>query len=64
MWHAIDHGMLELNVWHGDTANVAPGDPLLDIVIDSLRAQGLAAHFDEGRVEVAAFWHRRLTAFP
>jgi hypothetical protein len=62
VWHAIDHGMLELNVWHGDTANVAPGDLLLDIVIDSLRTQGLAARFDEGRVEVAAFWQRRLTA--
>ena len=26
VWHAIDEGMLEVNVWHGSTANVAPGD--------------------------------------
>jgi Domain of unknown function (DUF6891) len=62
VWHAIDHGMLELNIWHGDTANVAPGDFLLDLVLERLAAQGLDAHFDEGRVEVAAFWQRRATA--
>src|SRR5690348_15630917 len=26
VWHAIDEGMLEVNVWHATTANVAPGD--------------------------------------
>ena len=26
VWHAVEHGMLELNVWHGSSANVAPGD--------------------------------------
>jgi hypothetical protein len=62
VWHAIDHGMLELNIWHGDTANVAPGDLLLDLVLQRLAAQGLDARFDEGRVEVAAFWQRRATA--
>ena len=60
VWHAIDHGMLELNVWHGDTANVAPGDDLLDVVLDVLARHGLAAHFDEGRIEVGASWLRRL----
>jgi len=59
VWHAVDHGMLELNVWHGDSANVAPGDQLLDLVIDTLGRHGLAAHFDEGRIEIAASWHRR-----
>ena len=58
VWHAIDHGMLEINVWHADTANVAPGDLLLDLVIGCLERQGLSAHFDEGRIEVGAHWHR------
>jgi Domain of unknown function (DUF6891) len=58
VWHAIDHGMLEINVWHADTANVGPGDALLDRVIGCLERHGLSAHFDEGRIEVAAHWHR------
>ena len=62
VWHAIDHGMLELNVWHGDTANVAPGDELLDLVLDVLARHGLSAHFDEGRIEVGASWLRRVPA--
>jgi hypothetical protein len=62
VWHAIDHGMFELNVWHGDTANVAPGDQLLDLVLEVLGRHGLPAHFDEGRIEVAARWLRRLPA--
>lgn len=60
VWHAVDEGMLEVNVWHGTTANVAPGDALLDHVLGVLEKHGLAAHFDEGRVEVSAYWHRRL----
>ena len=32
VWHAVDHGMLEVNLWHGSTANVAPGDALLTAV--------------------------------
>ncbi len=60
VWHAIDEGMLEVNVWHPTTANVGPGDPLLDEVIAVLGRHGLPAHFDEGRVEVTAHWHRRL----
>ena len=60
VWHAIDEGMLEVNVWHASTANVAPGDPLLDHVVGVLERHGLSAHYDEGRVEVGAHWHRRL----
>lgn len=59
VWHAVDHGMLELNVWHPDSANAAEGDALLDEVIAALAAEGIAAHFDEGRIEVSAHWHRR-----
>ncbi len=58
VWHAIDEGMLEVNVWHASTANVAPGDALLDEVVAALERQGLPAHFDEGRVEVTAWWQR------
>lgn len=60
VWHAVDHGMLELNVWHGDTANVAPGEPLLDRVVRALAEVGLQGHFNEGRVEVAARWRKAL----
>ncbi len=59
VWHAVDHGMLELNLWHGDGANVAPGDGLLADVLAVLSAHGLGAGFDEGRIEVAASWQRR-----
>lgn len=58
VWHAIDEPMLEVNLWHPDTANVAPGDPLLDEVLGLLRRHGLPARFDEGRVEVATRWQR------
>ncbi len=60
VWHAIDHGMLEINLWHADTANAAPGDELLDEVVAIFARHGLDAHFDEGRIEVAAHWRRRL----
>jgi hypothetical protein len=61
VWHAIDEGMLEVNVWHADTANAAPGDALLDDVVATFAAHDLAAHFDEGRIEVGAHWQRRPT---
>lgn len=60
VWHAVDEGMLEVNLWHGSTANAAPGDALLDDVLAVLARHGLTAHFDEGRIEVAARWQRRL----
>ena len=60
VWHAVDEGMLEVNLWHGTTANAAPGDLLLDDVLGVLEKHGLAAHFDEGRIEVDAHWHRRV----
>jgi hypothetical protein len=59
VWHAIDEGMLEVNLWHRNTANAAPGDPLLAEVLAEFAAAGLDAHFDEGRIEVAAYWHHR-----
>ncbi len=62
VWHAIDEGMLEVNVWHGTTANVAPGDTLLDDVVAVFERHRLPAHFDEGRVEVTAHWRRRLVS--
>ncbi|HEY9563247.1 MAG TPA: hypothetical protein VIR30_05695 [Nocardioides sp.] len=59
VWHAIDEGMLEVNVWHTSGANAAPGDALLQFVLQVFADHGLEAHFDEGRVEVSAFWQRR-----
>jgi hypothetical protein len=60
VWHAVDEGMLEVNLWHGTTANAAPGDDLLEEILGTLQRHGLDAHFDEGRIEVAARWHRRI----
>jgi len=62
VWHAIDHGMLEINLWHADSANVAPGDTLLADALARFDAAGLSAVFDEGRIEVRARWHRRPVA--
>jgi hypothetical protein len=59
VWHAIDAGMLEVNLWHGTTANAALGDELLELALEVLAAAGLEAHFDEGRIEVSARWQRR-----
>ncbi|HEX2175851.1 MAG TPA: hypothetical protein VHG70_08060 [Nocardioidaceae bacterium] len=59
VWHAVDHGMLELNLWHGDTANVAVGDELLGLVLRALGGHGLQAAFDEGRIETTLTWQRR-----
>jgi hypothetical protein len=60
VWHAVDFGMLELKVWHPDTANVAPGEPLLDDVLALLAERDLPATFDEGRIEVTVDWQRRV----
>ena len=59
VWHAVEHGMLELNVWHGSSANVAPGDALLVLVQETLAGHGIASLFDEGRIEVSLAWERR-----
>ncbi|MET3963649.1 hypothetical protein ABIE44_003583 [Marmoricola sp. OAE513] len=59
VWHAVDEGMLEVNLWHGTTANAAPGDELLVEALAAFADAGLGAHFDEGRIEVAAHWQRR-----
>jgi len=61
VWHAVDFGMLELKLWHPDTANVAPGEPLLDDVLALLNENDLPAVFDEGRIEVTLDWQRRVT---
>ena len=60
VWHAVDFGMLELKLWHPDTANVAPGEPLLEDVLALLRHNDLPATFDEGRIEVTLNWQRRV----
>jgi hypothetical protein len=59
VWHAVDFGMLELKVWHPDTANVAPGDPLLEDVLALLAERDVPAVFDEGRIETTLNWQRR-----
>lgn len=58
VWHAVEHGMLEVNVWHASSANVAPGDALLALVQDALARHGITSQFDEGRIEVSVSWER------
>ncbi len=62
VWHAVDHGMLEINVWHGNSANVAPGDDLLALVQETLAGYGIESLFDEGRIEATVTWQRRPAA--
>lgn len=59
VWHAVDFGMLELKVWHADTANAAPGDALLDEVLGVLAEHDLPATYDEGRIEITLEWRKR-----
>lgn len=59
VWHAVEHGMLEVNVWHGDTANVRAGDELITLVQRVFADHGIDSHFDEGRLEVGFAWQRR-----
>lgn len=59
VWHAVDFGMLELKLWHADTANAAPGDALLDEVLGVLAEHDLPATYDEGRIEITLEWRRR-----
>lgn len=60
--HAVEHEMLEINLWHGSGANVADSDRLLTEVIQSLANNGVPAVFDEGRIEATVSWQRRLPA--
>lgn len=59
VWHAVTEQMLELKVWHADTSNVVSADPELSQVLDALHRRGLAAGFDEGRIEVTMTWRKR-----
>jgi hypothetical protein len=59
VWHAVTERMLELKVWHADTSNVVSADPELRLVLDTLDRHGLAARFDEGRIEVTMTWRKR-----
>ena len=58
VWHAVDEPMLEMNVWDRAGMNQREGAPLVARAIDALAEEGLEAHFDEGRLEVAARWQR------
>ncbi|HSX68626.1 DUF6891 domain-containing protein [Nocardioides sp.] len=60
VWHAVDTPMFEINLWHPTGANAAAGDQLTTSVLDCLARHGLKARFDEGRIEIAALWQRRL----
>lgn len=64
VWHAVDEGMLEVNLWHGTTANATPRDELLDDALSVFEKHGIPATFDEGRIEVGAHWQRRIAGHP
>lgn len=58
VWHAVDEPMLEVNIWDREGVNQSEGEPLVAKAIVACVAQGLEAHFDEGRLEIAARWQR------
>lgn len=58
IWHAVDEPMLEMNIWDRHGVNQREGEPLVVRAIAACAAEGLEAHFDEGRLEVAARWQR------
>jgi hypothetical protein len=62
VWHAVEHGMLEINLWHGSQANVTDSDDLLTHVLRVFADHDLDAHFDEGRIELTMRWDRRPVA--
>lgn len=64
VWHAVDEPMLEVNVWSRDGINQHEGSPLVERVIAACSAEGFEAHFDEGRLEIAARWQRRPEGSP
>jgi uncharacterized protein DUF6891 len=59
VWHAVEHGMLEINLWHGSRANVTDSDQLLTQTIEILERHDIPATFDEGRIETTVKWQRR-----
>jgi hypothetical protein len=60
VWHAVDTPMLEINLWHPSGANAAADDALTTSVLGCLTRHGLQARFDEGRLEIAARWQKRI----
>lgn len=59
VWHAVDEPMLEVNIWSRQGVNQREGAPLVQRAITACAAEGLEAHFDEGRLEIAARWQPR-----
>ena len=59
VWHAVDEPMLEMNIWSRDAENQRAGSPLVEEAVRAFAEAGLEAHFDEGRLEIAARWQRR-----
>lgn len=59
LWHAVDEPMLEVNIWDRRGINQGGESPLVALAIKACEAEGLEAHIDEGRLEIAARWQRR-----
>lgn len=59
VWHAIDHGVLEVGLRHGNGAPVEDGDPLSSAVVTVLGRAGLTARCVRGGLHVEMRWQRR-----
>lgn len=59
LWHAVDHRVLELTLWHGDGKVVATEDSLFGAVTSCIERHGLRSRPHDGRVQVACHWQRR-----
>ena len=58
IWHAVDEPMLEMNIWDRDGVNQREDARLVEQAVMAFAVEGLEAHFDEGRLEVAARWQK------
>lgn len=59
VWHAVDAGVLAMDLWHGTGVPVTAGDHLLTAIASCLGRHGLAAQWLGGRMETEAHWQRR-----
>lgn len=59
VFHAIDHGVLEVGLRHGTGAPANEGDPLSNALLAVLQNTGLQARAVPGGLQVSMHWCRR-----
>jgi len=59
VWHAVDHGVLEAGLRHGDGTPARGEDPLVAAVVGCLGRHGVRARWRDDHVEALVRWQRR-----